>query len=78
MRTPLPSLLSLLPPHPAPLGHHRAPGWAPRAAQQLPDISAYIWHLENGTDEPVQSKSRGADIGNGLADTAGEGEGGLN
>ena len=25
-----------LPPHPIPLGHHRAPGWAPCVIQQLP------------------------------------------
>ena len=34
--TRIPFLLSLPPlPHPTHLGHHRAPGWAPRVMQQL-------------------------------------------
>ena len=37
------SLLSLspLPPHPTPLGHHRVPGWAPCAIQQL--LTSYLF-----------------------------------
>ena len=41
-----PFLLSLpsTPPHPTPLGHHRAPIWAPCATQQLPtNYPLYIW-----------------------------------
>ena len=43
MYTYIPSLLSLSPaPHPTPLGHHRALGWAPCAIQQLP--ASYLFH----------------------------------
>ena len=31
---------SHLPPHPTPLGFHRAPGWVPYAAEQLPTAAA--------------------------------------
>ena len=37
------SLLSFLSlPHPTPLGHHRAPGWAPRVIKQLP--TSYLYY----------------------------------
>ena len=38
-----PSWTSLLPDHPTPLGHHRAPSWAPHAIEQLP-TSIYFTH----------------------------------
>ena len=41
----IPFLLNLTPtPHPTPLGHHRAPSWAPCAIQLLPTSCLfYIW-----------------------------------
>ena len=39
-----PSGASLPPPHPSPLGHHRAPRWVPHAIEQLPvSYLFYTW-----------------------------------
>ena len=41
-------------------------------------IDAYMWHLKNGTDEPISKSGGETDVENGLVDPGEEGEYGNN